>query len=529
MIRLSDPLLRLARSPRTLDALVWLLIMIPLLSAQRMPGGEEQATGIPLLWTQIAAVPLLALACWYARRAPLLAAAVPIALGLAATPELFTNNFTFAQVILCFLLGRRSGATRGPLLLFVAAAVTGLVLLSIVPGASVPGWGTLLLTLLFGGVLPWLVGRYARQQAELVRTGWELAERLEREQELVADRMRLRERSRIAGDMHDSLGHELGLIALRAAALQVSPRLDDADRTSAAELREAAATATERLREIIGVLREDGEDAPVHPADDTIEALVKRARDSGMAVTLEQPGDAGSPLPPMADRALYRVVQEALTNAAKHAPGAAVTVTLRRTNGTAEVAVANEPPPAGPLPSAAVSGGYGLVGLDERVRLAGGTLHAQPVDSGFEVKARLPVTPGAAATPPREYVSQRELAAARRKVHRGILDAIWIPIAGTIAIAVVLYGFNIYTSYRSVLDADTYADLHIGRPEHTVEQHLPAYQADDDTRPEHAPPDPPGTDECRFYRTTAWSLDPAYRLCFTDGRLSHKGKVKTQP
>ena len=70
-------------------------------------------------------------------------------------------------------------------------------------------------------LLPWLVGRYARQQYELVRAGWELAERLEREQDLTAERMRLLERSRIASDMHDSLGHELSLIALRAAALQV--------------------------------------------------------------------------------------------------------------------------------------------------------------------------------------------------------------------------------------------------------------------------------------------------------------------
>ena len=76
----------------------------------------------------------------------------------------------------------------------------------------------MLLIILF----PWLVGPYARQQFQLVRAGWELAERLEREQDLTAERMRLLERSRIASDMHDSLGHELSLIALRAATLQVN-------------------------------------------------------------------------------------------------------------------------------------------------------------------------------------------------------------------------------------------------------------------------------------------------------------------
>ncbi|WP_420000665.1 hypothetical protein [Streptomyces boninensis] len=145
--------------------------------------------------------------------------------------------------------------------------------------------------------------------------------------------------------------------------------------------------------------------------------------------------------------------------------------------------------------------------------------------TGFEVTASLPVAPGAAATPPREYVSQRELAAARRRVRRGILDAIWIPIAGTIVLAVLLFGFSVYTSYRSVLDADTYDSLRIGQPKDAVEQRLPAYQAEDGGRPEHVPQDPAGTDECRFYRTSAWSMDPVYRLCFTDGRLTHKGKV----
>ena len=94
-----------------------------------------------------------------------------------------------------------------------------------------------------GVVLPWLLGRYRRQYAELARTGWQLAERMEREQQAVADRTRLRERARIAGDMHDSLGHDLALIALRAGALEVDPRLDADRQAAAGELRAAAGTA----------------------------------------------------------------------------------------------------------------------------------------------------------------------------------------------------------------------------------------------------------------------------------------------
>ncbi|MFF0726267.1 histidine kinase [Streptomyces sp. NPDC004134] len=536
---------RLLRSERAAGLLLWLVLTLPAVYAGGLPGAE-QAAGVDLRWIRIAAVPLLALAVAAGRSRPLLAAAIPAGLALAATPELFTNQFVLAQVAFSFLLGRRTDRPRRALALFCAIAAAGLVLVRAVPDATFFGWATLVLTVLFAMVLPWLLGRYARQHAALVSTGWELAERLEREQELTADRTRLRERSRIAGDMHDSLGHELTLIAVRAAALQVSPGLDEPARKEAAELREAAATATERLREVIGVLRQDDEGAPVHPADDRVEELVRRAAASGMAVELVRgeggdrtaahgtspDGEPSTPLPPVADRAIHRVVQEALTNAAKHAPGAPVTVRLRRDADHAEVTVVNGPPPprtAKALKASQTPGGYGLVGLDERVRLAGGTLRAQPVDGGFAVTARLPLTPGAAPAPPREYAARRELAAARRRVRRGILDAIWIPVVGTIVLGVLLFGADLYTSYRSVLDAGTYDSLRIGQSRDAVERRLPAYEADANTRPAAAPAEPPGTDDCVLYRTTPFTLDPSYRLCFTDGRLSHKAKVDADP
>ena len=536
-LALPPALRRVLRSERAADLLLWLVLALPAVTASGLPGAE-QAAGVDLRWIRVAAVPLLALAVAAGRARPLLAAAIPAGLALAATPELFTNQFVLAQVALSFLLGRRTDRPRSALLLFGAIAAAGVVLARAVPDATFSGWATLVLTVLFAMVLPWLLGRYARQHAALISTGWELAERLEREQELAADRTRLRERSRIAGDMHDSLGHELTLIAVRAAALQVSPGLDAAARNEAAALREAAATATERLREVIGVLREDGEGAPVHPADDRVEELVKRAAASGMQVELVRGEDAprtppeAAPLPPVADRAIHRVVQEALTNAAKHAPGAPVTVRLRRDAGHAEVTVANGSPPASaakPLKASQTSGGYGLVGLDERVRLAGGTLRAQPVDGGFAVTARLPLTPGAAPAPPREYAARRELAAARRRVRRGIVDAIWVPVVGTVVLGVLLFGADLYTSYRAVLDADTYDTLRIGQSRDAVEPRLPAYEADVNTLPAAAPADPPGTDECLIYRTTPFTLDPSYRLCFTDGRLSHKDKVDADP
>ncbi|PZG14105.1 sensor histidine kinase [Nonomuraea aridisoli] len=519
---------RLAESERGADLLSWLVISVPVFIADE-PFGPGRAA--PLAARAVAAL-LLASAVAAGRRHPVVAAAVPAAMGLAATAELYTTGFTIAQVLLAFLLGRRAPALRTGLLFFGGVCLAGLALVTFTPGVRLSEWLSMLATALLTIMLPWLTGRYARQHDEIVRAGWELAERLEREQHLAGERARLLERSRIAGDMHDSLGHELSLIALRAAALQVDPRLDPPARQAAGELRAAAARATERLREVIGVLREGGEPAPVLPSDDPVAALVDRAAAAGMAVTLE--GELDS-LPPMADRAVYRVVQEALTNAAKHAPGASVTVRLGmdRDAGEAVVTVTNTAPPHGPPPRAG-SAGHGLIGLDERVRLAGGHLRAGPAhaglaDGGFVVGARLPLVPGAAAGPvgaPPD--ARRELALARRKVRRSVIDAIWMPVAAATALLALTFGFDVYAARRSVLPAGVYAQMRVGESLPAVEPRLPAYQAERDRRPDGSPQDPPGTDECRFYRTTARSLWPVYRLCFTDGRLTHKDEVRWQ-
>ncbi|GAA4463918.1 sensor histidine kinase [Phytohabitans houttuyneae] len=497
------------------DLLLWLVITAPLLVPD---------SGAPR-WLLVAAVPLLGVTVIISRRAPLVAAAVPMTLGLMASIELDSASFLLAQVLLAYLLGRRSARRRAPLLLFAAVCAITLLLVPVMPTAALSDWLELLANGLLTFVLPWLAGRYTRQHAELVRTGWELADRLEREQHLVGDRVRLLERSRIATDMHDSLGHELSMIALRAAALQVAPDVGPQGRQAAGELRVAAAAATRRLRDVVGVLREEGESAPLEPADDTVPSLVSRAAAAGLPVAftdeLSPPGS--TPLTPMADRAVYRVVQEALTNAAKHAPGAKVTVALRQEGTDAVVAVVNEAAPAGP--ASAGSNGHGLVGLHERVRLAGGTLHTEPLGGGFAVTARIPVTTGPATTPPRHAgTSQRELALARREVRRTVIDAIWVPMAAT-AVLLLAIVFNVDSKSRSVLNEDLYRQLRIGDPQTSVEQHLPEYQVNGKGRPDSTPADPPGTDECRFYRTHPEAPTPAYRLCFTAGHLTHKDTV----
>ncbi|MGA3562405.1 sensor histidine kinase [Melissospora conviva] len=247
----------------------------------------------------------------------------------------------------------------------------------------------------------------------------------------MAERTRLIERSRIAQDMHDSLGHELSLIALRAGALELAPDLSAQRRAATGELR-VAAEATRRLQEIIGVLRTDGAAPPTEPANERIEDLVARGRASGVRVELHRSG-APVDVSPLTERTAYRVVRESLTNATKHAPGAAVDVRLvhRRTDVLVTVTNGGPTEPASGL----ISGGHGLTGLRERVRLLGGTLEAGPHGAGFRVVATLskhPVpldgaTPGPPPGPAVEADARR--IRAERRARRGSLIVVGLPAA----------------------------------------------------------------------------------------------------
>ncbi|MDF5754458.1 histidine kinase [Spongiactinospora sp. TRM90649] len=298
-------------------------------------------------------------------------------------PPLWRQALFGVFAVVAYLHGRHLPVRQGVVILLAAA----------VPGAGIAVaadfWAgvTSLVVLGVFVALPWLAGRFRRQQAELVRVSRERADRLEREREFVAERVRYRERARIAQDMHDSLGHDLALIALRAGALELASDMGERNREAAALLRASAVAATERLSRTIGVLRE--EQAPIEPPDESVEALVARAREAGMAVDLRRDGPSEA-LPPLLDRAVHRVVRESLTNAARHAPGADVLVRLERTAGTVTVSVVSTPARATPLPP---GGGTGLAGLRERVRLLGGTLRAGPNSTGFAVTASLPSSP----------------------------------------------------------------------------------------------------------------------------------------
>jgi signal transduction histidine kinase len=202
------------------------------------------------------------------------------------------------------------------------------------------------------------------------------------------------ERARLARDLHDVVAHHVSLIAVRAeTAPYTHPQIDDQARGVLTDIAADARLALDELRGVLGILGRSGtaERAP-QPTWSDIAALVERTRSAGVGIDLV--GDVTAEVGASSGYAAYRVVQEALTNARKHAPGAPVTVDLDATSQLLTVLVST------PLGSAETrdTGGHGLVGMRERVDALGGRLLSGPVGEDFVVEAILPrgLTEGAA-------------------------------------------------------------------------------------------------------------------------------------
>lgn len=433
----------------------------------------------------------------------------------------WSQAFTVLLVCAAYLAGRRS-ARLGPAVALFAGLCLAMAVLVLNYVDETPGlWVTAGSTLVFCTALPWLVGVYRRQHRELGQAGWEHARQLELEQRLTADRARLRERARIAQDMHDSLGHDLSLIALRAGALEVAPDLAEHHREEVARLRAGAVEATAGLREIIGVLRPGtgAGPAPTAPAGEDVPALVARARDSGVDVTLVSAGPLDA-LPPMVDRAVHRVVQESLTNATKYAPGAPVEVRLTADDTRVEACVTNRPPDE-PGQEPGSGGGHGLTGLGERVRLARGALTTGPHEGGWRVRAILPLD--GAEVVEGEVIDQLHRAA-RRRVQPWTLALVAAPVAVVVLVVATVYYVLAESLADSTLPPEEFAAVSVGahrddlplpaQPMRITEAHLAEFGSADPA--------------CEQYRSSAGMFDDDvdfYQLCFEDGALVTKERL----
>ncbi|MFD7630664.1 sensor histidine kinase [Streptomyces sp. NPDC059851] len=405
--------------------------------------------------------------------------------------------------------------------------------------------------------MPGLASRYWSQRRTLLRALQERNGQLMRERAMVAGQARLRERQRIAQDMHDSLGHQLALIAVHTGALEVDPELTDRQREAVGVLRQASVAAMHELREVVGILRDGVEAAaPVEDAQPAargvagIAAIVEAARAAGTDVRLLAAQGRPRPLAAACDHAAYRIVQEALTNAYKHAPGAPITVELRYEDDSLVVEIANGPAPALVPAGEVVSGGQGLTGLRERARLVGGMVHAGGTeDGGFRVAGVLPygaepagaedvaddfgqqaqALAAAAAGPPMDWAAvDRELAVRRRSRTGGIALGCGIAFAALVAFVIVIGAFVtllVGSVTKAMISPEEYERIQVGESEQAVRDRLPTGESFLTEGLDRKGPQKPAGSTCAAWLSSAdgeLDDDTVFRFCFKDGKLVDK-------
>ncbi len=281
------------------------------------------------------------------------------------------------------------------LILGIASVVAGQTFVTVRPGQGTPVWLDLVInTIVTAAVLGW--GLYIGSRRELVWTLQQRAERAEAEQELRAAQARGNERARIAREMHDVLAHRISQISLHAGALGFRTDLDaDELRANATVIRDLANDALTDLRGVLGVLRDPETGEPTGAPQPTwadLPALVDQARDAGLHVELSDQLSGqlsgSAPVPDVVGRTLYRIVQEGITNAGKHAPGAVLRIEVSGSpEDGVDIVLRN---PIGFGPTRTPGAGLGLVGLVERAQLRGGRLEGHRDGGQFVLRGWIP-------------------------------------------------------------------------------------------------------------------------------------------
>ncbi|WP_067686989.1 sensor histidine kinase [Nocardia jejuensis] len=380
-----------------IGAIVWLITWVGTHGVAGPAATTWMITGDPIV--AIACVPLVL----WRRRYPV---AIATAVVMLSTISAFASGLSL--LALCSLATRRR--LRETIPVSILAVLTGAITGKLYPteAGDISIWYTLGLMLATVGALV-AIGFAIGARREVVRTLRERAETAERAQHARAAEARIMERHRIAREMHDVLAHRMSVVAMYAGVLGFRTDLSSAEIAATAKaIAENSHEALEELRDILGVLRAQeiltGTTTP-EPPQPTLAALptlIADACDTGLEVTLTD--TAGDGVPPASARTAYRIVQEGLTNARKHAPGACVRVlvsgsagadlaitvhndgiTTVGAGGLATVRTGNTGAPGFP------DSGYGLLGLAERTELIGGTLRYGPTpDGGFDLHAVLP-------------------------------------------------------------------------------------------------------------------------------------------
>ena len=370
-------------SHRTQD----LLLMLGVLAAcwiERALGAASPDRGAGFLLSTAIVVPLA-----FARRWPLPALAVYYAVG-SASFLLLPDIEDFSSPFLAVLVGsytagwlpRLRDALAG---LAMAWCVTFMLFVTADPRIV----GDFVFPSGFA-LFAWTIGRAVRHRTELAAELHEAALRAAEQHEQDAARAVAEERRRIAREMHDLVGHSVSVMVVQAGgARRILERDPDRAIEAAIRIEQTGRAALAEMRRLLGLMGPVDDAFAPQPTLDGLGALVQRARDAGLPVTVSVEGEPRE-LPAGAELAAYRVVQEALTNAIKHAGRAPTEVGVRWDPDALEIVVADAGD--GTTSPDAAGAGHGLVGMRERVRVYGGELSALPrPGGGFVVRARIPL------------------------------------------------------------------------------------------------------------------------------------------
>jgi signal transduction histidine kinase len=328
----------------------------------------------------------LTLALGWRRRAPLVVLAVAIAASVVANVAAVLDAATTPAVALVVAAYSVGAHTEGMRTSIGAAGVAALIAANVLEQFSL---GDLLfITMILGGA--WLAGQAIRYRRDRERTLERLTVDLEREREEKARAAVAAERVRIARELHDVVAHAISVIVLQTRGGRRSLATDPTETREALDTIEATGSeALAEMRRLLGMLRRDDEEIALAPQPSLrhLDALAGQMREAGLPVELAVEGEPID-LPPGVDLSAYRIVQEALTNALKHAGPATARVVVRYAKKDLELEIAD----TGVGARASDGEGYGLVGMRERVSLYGGRIDAGPRGAGgFAVSARLPL------------------------------------------------------------------------------------------------------------------------------------------
>ncbi len=340
---------------------------------------------------------------------------VVVGVGLSVQPTLAAASAGFAAIAVCVVLAIRA-TTGWSLVIWALVAAAGVTVVCHTQPSNL-GWFTLCVlagwcalaatntaAVTFGGAMilgfvgqwlafsddpgwgAWVAGTaFTTIVCILARRQWLLLDQLRAAQAGLADRTRAEERNRIAAEMHDVIGHALTVSLLHVSSARLAIDEDPAEaRVSLQEAERLARKSLEEVRATVGLMHSSSIDAAPLPGTADLEELVESFRRAGIPISLEVVGDPAA-LTSTSSLAVYRIVQEALTNVARHAPGSVTSVAVQIAPANTRVTVNSDGPPA-----SRTTEGVGLLGMRERAETVGGHLTAGPVGQGWRVEAVLP-------------------------------------------------------------------------------------------------------------------------------------------